>query len=717
MFTRADETAIDDMSQLKAVLQDLTIHQNARGRPDITRLSRKELEDWFWRLYDESLLYKQHSNKQDDMIKKLSTKVMRLKKDQGRMEQLAAGGARAVSKVRNKDMEEMLEELQEKVQQLQTENERLKQRLLVAKHQLLNSQTSRSRPNKQVHSQINSGLKKRTDSPSLAHTPLSQLKEARAKIHNLENVIESQRSHMEEMDAELEQLKEALRKEAEKNENRLLQAQMINKLKEHVSNNLTQIQLQKQLTDKSNTVTALEGQLQEHKQTLKAALQKLDELSEQLKHERLKSRELENWLQISNNKLELLPQQLNEVEQEKDQLKENYNKLLDSIFDASQQQKWQVQEQQLRLQIMQLETDLKADLDDKNKILQKLKTEQETQEKLAKENKKLQFQFLEQKQEMDKLIDCLKDYSKESEPCKERCDLSVMAQVEDRRSSKTESCIQELQSAQSKTIRELSVGSLLWTKNNYMAELKAAQQKMDSDSVHEQQQLEILTQQINTSTANTKIVQAHLRETTYSPKRHIFRQEMTDCAEGDKFGKRLHLKCEVLVELQIVCASLSPSLLEALGDSKPYTICTYSFYLFELQSTPVMKGHRPKYNYKSKYMVNMDKHFLNYLSTESVTINLHQAMGMDCRNLAKAQLRLQQLLKQDSKVHGTINLVSAELGTVGSVDYWMRLTAEPSRLIKGNQGAGGDFSFALKAPQSPHGFVAKHSCLLIPPLQ
>lgn len=46
-----------------------------------------------------------------------------------------------------------------------------------------------------------------------------------------------------------------------------------------------------------------------------------------------------------------------------------------SAFDVSRQQKWQIQEQQLKLQIAQLETALKADLVDKNEILDKIKAE------------------------------------------------------------------------------------------------------------------------------------------------------------------------------------------------------------------------------------------------------------------------------------------------------------------------------------------------------
>ncbi|XP_058502126.1 protein fantom-like isoform X4 [Solea solea] len=681
----AAETAADDVSRLEGVLQDMSVHQHARARPDVSQMSREELEDRFLRLYEESLLFKQHVNKQEDKIKKLGTKLMKLVKDRGRMEQLAAGGAQAVSRARNVEMEMMLEELQEKVRGLQTENEGLKQRLLVAKQQLMNSQSGRLRQYKRVQPRVNSGLKRRDDSPSPSHTRPGLLEEARARTRNLENIIESQQSHMEEMEAELEQLREELRATQAEYEDRLQQAQQINKLRSHVNNNVTQIKLQKQLTEKSNAVTVLEGQLQEHKQTLKAAIQKLDELSEQLKHEKLKSGDLENRLHVYNNKLELLPQQLSAVEQERDQLKENYNKLLDSIFDVSQQQKWQSQEQQLKLQIVQLETALKADLDDKNLILQKLKAERETHEKLAEENKKLHSQFLEQKQEMDELRDGLKLHSRESEPRKERRDLSFLEQVEEKGS------VQELQAAHAETILELEkTRHLLSTENkisnDYKAELEAVQQKMEIDRASYEQKLERQTQLLDASMAKIKKLEAQLRELAYSPKTHIYRPDVADEVESDESDEAIHLEPgQNLVELQIVSASLSPSLLEALGDDEPYTFCTYCFYLSKLHSTPVVTGHRPSYGYTSKYVVSADRRFRDYLGRESVTVELHQALGTDWRTLASGRLPLQQLLKQDEKVHGKIQLVGAELGTVGSLDYWMRVsnpTTEPSHGLR-----------------------------------
>lgn len=97
---------------------------------------------------------------------RLGTKLMRLVKDRGRMEQLAAGTGHVVSKMRDVEMEEMMEELQDKVRTLHTENEGLKQRLLVAKQQLINSQGRRPTPYGHVQSRVNSGLKKLRDDAS-----------------------------------------------------------------------------------------------------------------------------------------------------------------------------------------------------------------------------------------------------------------------------------------------------------------------------------------------------------------------------------------------------------------------------------------------------------------------------------------------------------------------------------------------------------------------
>ncbi|XP_026222287.1 protein fantom [Anabas testudineus] len=745
MSTLLDETAADvpvrdvtvNLSRLAADPQDLSVNQNARTRQDISRVSREELEDRFLRVHDETLLLKRHIHKQDDKIKKLGTKLMRLVKDRGRMEQLAAGGTHTLSRVRDVEMEEMMEQLQEKVRGLQTENEGLKQRLLVAKQQLMNSQSRRSAYG-HVQSRVNSGLKKlRDDTPSPSQTrpkstrsmegggrpPTGQLpryghsllEEARAEIRNLENVIESQQNQMEEMEAASELLREELRKKEAEYEESLLQLrqQQTSKLKFHVNSNVTMMKLQKQLADRSNAVTELEGrflQLQESQRTLKvshdAAMLKVDELSAQLKEERIKSLKLEKQLQsstISKIKMEQLLERISELEQERDLLKENNEKLVNSAFDVSQQQKWQIQEQQLKLQITQLETALKADLVDKNEILDKIKAERDTNEKLMEENKKLQIQLMEQKQQMDNLNSRLKFYSRENEydvaeiteallqiktrKSQMRGDLRFLKEVEEGGGSNIESSIRELRAAHAETIQELEKTRNILSmeskiSKHYKAELEAVLKKVDSDKLEYEQKLDRQAQLLDTRAAKIKKLEAQLRDIVYGTKPYVVKPDDMDEEEADY---TFHLEPgENLLELQIVSATLSPFALETLGDCEPSTFFTYSFYLFELHSTPVVMGHKPKYGFTSKYVVSMDERFLDYLHRYSLTVELHQALGLDWRTLATGQIRLQQLLEQSGKVHGTLPLVGLcdEARSFGSVDYWLRLRIPMTETIR-----------------------------------
>ncbi|XP_029909292.1 protein fantom isoform X2 [Myripristis murdjan] len=732
MSTFHDETAADvpvrditlNLSEVAAGAQDLLVGQNARPYQDISRVSREELEDRFLRLYDETLLLKQHIHKQDDKIKKLGTKLMRLVKDRGRMEQLAAGGGSAFPRVRDLEREELVEELQEKVRALQGENEGLKQRLLVAKQQVLQVQSRRTTPYGHVQPRINSGMKRLRDdtpSPSQLHPksarsvegggrpPTGQLpryghsllEDARAEIRNLHNVIESQQSQIEEMDQASELLRDQLRKKETEYEERLLEIrqQQTSKLRSNVSNNVTMIKLQKELTDRANAITILEGrflQLQESHNTMKtshdAAMVKVVELTGQLKDERLKSLNLERQLQnmtLCEKRTEELQDQINDLVKERDLLKENHDKLVSSAFDVSQQQKWRIQEQQLKLQIAQLEMALKADLTDKNEILDKIKAERDNSEKLAEEKKQLQIQVLEQKQQLDELNDRMKFYTKVCKSQKNG-ELGFLEQVEEETLRNTESSIRELRAAHAETIQELEKTRNMLSiehkiNKDYKVELEAVSRKMDCDKIEYEQRSERQAQLLDMRAAKIKKLEAQLRNLAYGTKTYVFKPDITDEDEADEFDETVHLeRGENLLELQIVNATLPPSALEAFGDSEPATFCSYAFYDFEVHSTPVVTGHNPKYGFTSQYVVCMGDSFLEYLHSFSVTLELHLAMGLDYRTVAKGQLRLRQLLEQDGKVHGTVQLVgiSDEIQSFGSVDYWMRLRIPMKETIR-----------------------------------
>uniref|UniRef100_A0A3Q2DD02 RPGRIP1 like n=1 Tax=Cyprinodon variegatus TaxID=28743 RepID=A0A3Q2DD02_CYPVA len=662
-------------------LTDPSVHQHARERLNVGKLSREELEDRFLRVHEETLQLKLHIHKQDEKIKKLGTKLMKLVKDRGRMEQLAAGPAQPPSRFRDVEMEEMVEELQEKVRGLQAEKEGLKQRLLVAKHQLLNSQGRRQTQYEHVPSRVNSGMKKlRDDSSSLSPLPRyghSLLEEARAEIRNLENVVESQQSHMEELEAAAERLREKMRRKEEEFEEKLLQArqQQTSTLRSQVNSNTSMIRLQKQLADRFNSVTELEGRyqlLQEAQQTLKAsndaALAKVDDLKAQLKDERMKNLEMDSKLQMSSGLLtravEQLQERISDLEQERELLKESNKDLLESSPMWSWRAPW-CQQAPPRSHLF-----TSVNWSDLMEIITPLIVSDKNQQ-LTEENQKLQMKFLEQKQEVEELKERLKFYGREKDysaaeltealllikkrKSQKSGDLSFMAEVdEDGRS------VRELRAAHAETIQELEKTRNLLNmesriSKDYKAELEAALRKMSSDKAEFEQTLARQAQLLDARAARISKLEDQLRDAAYGTKTQVFKAELT---EEDESDEAVNLeRGENLLELQIVGATLSPSALKVLNDEDPYTFCTYSFYLFEPHSTPVMSGRCPRYGYTSKYVVSMDDPFMDYLHRGSVTVDLHQALGVDWRTPAAAQLRLHQLLEQEGKVFGSIPLV------------------------------------------------------------
>lgn len=190
---------------------------------------------------------------------------------------------------------------------------------------------------------------------------------------------------------------------------------------------------------------------------------------------------------------------------------------------------------------------------------------------------------------------------------------------------------------------------------------------------------------------------AQLREVAYAAKRQAFPAEVP--VEGEADEERLHLEDgENLLELQIVGATLSPPALELLGEAQPSTFCTYAFFKFETHCTPVVMGPAPKYGFTSRYVVNMDEDFLEYVRRGSVCVELHQKLlGCNWRTVAASCLPLRQLLEQNGRAEGSVPLAgeqakptgdsslliksetagvflfsgsSAEVPVFGSLDYW-----------------------------------------------
>ncbi|XP_005046294.1 PREDICTED: protein fantom isoform X3 [Ficedula albicollis] len=716
-------------------LQESSSTQNVKAQEVISRISREELEDRFLHLRDDHILLKQHANKQEEKIKRMTTKLMRLVNDKRKCDQAGCGPKRLGKAL---ELEDMIEHLQERVRELEKQNESLRNKLISTKQQL---QIQGHRPclYSSVQSRVNTGLKKESEAVGMPeHTKKgmrfqslevrssdlvlskygqSLLEASRAEIRNLETVIESQRKQIEELDHAREILGTQLRrkeKEIEESTLRLKEQGTANQ-RLNIQDNVEMIKVRKQLAEKTNALSVMEGkvlQLQENLKNLKtnhdALLAKGDELNIQLKDERLKCFHLQKELQsvtISNRRTEELQERINDLEKENELLKENYDKLHNSVFSLPHEQQWRSKEQQLKLQIAKLETAIKTDLADKNEILDKIKVERDQKEKLMQDNKDLQLRYLEQKQQLDDLKNQVKFLTKErrdgvaelnetlfhikDQKQRKNVDVLFLEKVEDDIHKDLEHAMQELQLTHAETVQELEkTRNLLLVQHkiskDYQTEVETITRKMESLQKDYELKLEQYTHLLDIRAARIRKLEAQLRDIVYDTKPLKSRPEVFPSDPLGGFVETVHLeRGENLFEIHISKAIFSSEAVHTFGDWEPATFCTYAFYDFELQITPVVHGNIPSYNFTSQFLVQSDDSFFHYIQENSVTLEVHRAYGIDYETIASCQLKFREVLEKDGKIYNTANLVgkTGHIQNYGTVEYWIRLQVPMDQAI------------------------------------
>ncbi|XP_010022182.1 PREDICTED: protein fantom, partial [Nestor notabilis] len=729
MSVPADETVGDlpvrDVGLTPAGIEGLqeSTARNVKARQAVSRISRKELEDRFLRIRDENIVLKQHANKQEDKIKRMATKLIRLVNDKKRSEQVGGGPKRLGQAV---ELEEMIEDLQERVRELEKQNESLRSKLISTKQQL-QIQGHRPYPYSYVQSRVNTGLKKVSEAAGMPeHTKKgmrfqdlevrspnlglpeygpSQLESSRAEIRDLETVIESQKERIEGLERGREILvSELKRKEKEIEESILrLKEQETASQRLNIRDNVEMIKIRKQLVEKSNALSAAEGkflQLQENEKNLKASYDALiakgDELNLQLKEEQLKCLHLEKELQsvtISNQRTEELHERINDLEKEKELLREDYDKLYNTVFSMTHEQQWKLKEQQLKLQIAKLETDLA----DKNEILDKIKVERDQKEKLMQENKDLQLRCLEHKQQLDELKNRMNFLTKEGDidvtelgeallhikvqKQQQNGDLVFLEKVEDDNHKDLEHSMRELQLTHAETVQELEKTRnmlILQHKINkdYQNEVEAVTQKMESLQKDYEVKLEQYVHLLDIRAARIRKLEAQLGDIVYGTKPYKSKPEILPGDPVNEFDETLYLqRGENLFEIHISKVIFSSAVMQAFGVCEPATFCTYAFYDFELQATPIVYGHTPSYDFTSQYLVQADDCFLHYIQQNSITFEVHHAYGTDYETVAACQLKLHEVLENNGKIYSTTNLVGVKgnIQNYGTVEYWVRL--------------------------------------------
>lgn len=151
---------------------------------------------------------------------------------------------------------------------------------------------------------------------------------------------------------------------------------------------------------------------------------------------------------------------------------------------------------------------------------------------------------------------------------------------------------------------------------------------------------------------------AQLKDIAYGTKQYKFKPEIMPDDSVDEFDETIHLeRGENLFEIHINKVTFSSEVLRASGDKELVTFCTYAFYDFELQTTPIVRGLYPEYNFTSQYLVHVNDLFLQYIQKNTVTLELHQAHSTDYETIAACQLRFHEILEKSGRIFCTTSLV------------------------------------------------------------
>ncbi|XP_078365018.1 protein fantom-like isoform X2 [Oculina patagonica] len=708
------------------------------ARQLISKISREELEDKYLRLQEDNQELKKYARKQEEKIKKMATKLLRLVHDKKRE---AAEGASAV---RDVDTNEKIADLETKIVELEKQNAGLKNKLTVAKQQL-QTQGKRATPYDHVKPRVQTGIHARSPSgnrlkkdlrvqghdikpgssrvpPPLLPQPRyghSLLEEARLEKRELEELIAQLQDQIQLLDEDGAQLRDQMRQNQLRHEDEImrLKEQLSDAQRSNIQENVDLIKLQREMKEKATKFEALQVKylnLEENLAKVKAShtqvLEDMEKLNEQIKQEQTKNFVLKNDLKtggIASKSLSEQLQMIGDLKAENAILKEANENLVNSAFDAERERQHRAKYRQMEVEMEQLRATLHSDLQEKNDILDKLTGERESAEKLQSELRELRVQHYTLKEQHDDLKEKMKFFTKESavdfqeieealvliKHRKEKGsqDLDFLEKVDDEKSKDLKRQVQELQASHADTINELEkTRNMLIIQHkinkDYQTEVERVTKKMSEDKKEYDLKMQEYAQLLDIRADRIRKLESQMRDIAYGTKQ--YKAAPSEESEFEEMDSTVELeRGQNIFEIHIEKVIFSQEAIKEFEDDEPVTFVTYEFFEHELQTTPVVKGTRPEFNFTSQYLVRVDDFFLHYLQKESTLIEIHRAFGTDYKTVAACQLKFRDLLeKPHGRVHGTAKLIGSRPPCQGvefaTMEYWVRLRVPMDQAIR-----------------------------------
>ena len=704
----------------------------------VTKWDRDTIEDKYLRMYEENLILKKHARKQEDKIKRMATKLLRLVNDRKKdTDREHVGGKTAGMNI---EVAEKMEEMKDKIMALEKQNHQLKEKLMLSKQQL---SATNKRPTHYTHvgSRINTGIAKTQPPPQdtrvaknlrvvgppyevsqqrrTVHSPTfpkygqTMMDNVRSELRQKDDIIAQLQEQVEMYDQEMENLRQQMKlRDAGYEEDLVkIKQQMTAEHRFNVQENIDMIKVQREVKEKSTRLmelqekyTLLESNINTVKHGHDSMLMEMERLNMQLKEEQNRVLTLQNELKFgtaNNRKLIEQQEQVSCLEKENQILKEANEKFVNSAFDLEREREWRQRENALKVQIAQLEATLKADLGEKGGILDKLARESDQFEKLQQDYRSMQVEHYQLKEEYDDLKEKMRFFTKESaidfteieealvlvkqKKQKSIPDPDFLQKVDVEMSKDEHKQLLEIQAEYAETVHELEkTRNLLVIQHkinkDYQHEVEISSSKIDEIKKEYETKLDEYARLLDIRAAMIKKLQTQINDIAYGTKQYKITAPTDELEEPTvDFDETIHLeRGQNLFEIHVHKVNLSDDGLKIIGDEEPSLFCTWEFFEFEIQSTPVVRGAKPEYDFTSQYIVKVDDFFLHYLQRESCTLEMHQSFGQDYKTVAACQLVFKDIFdKPHGRIHGTATLLGVDsTGTgigLGMVEYWIRL--------------------------------------------
>lgn len=684
-YNLADEMLGNDPDNLIMKTSAAAFNQQ---RAVVSKLSRGEIEDRYLRLLEENVVLKKHAVKQEEKIKKLATKLIRVMSDKKRLEIGGPNTASIRGHHRDLETEELIEDQQQRIRELERSNGQLKDKLMVAKQQILaiNQQNPGMMKPKRSGSTIprsvmgghspqqTPSLLMPSPTPTRDHQLLSQqaqhlLEEARNENQMLGESVNMLKEQVNMLELEVEQTHEQAKiKEANyEEEMSLLKEQLKERNYQDVAENIELIRLQQDKKAKATQMTTLKAQVrafEEEVSKFKADIEKLksenSELSTNLSEEQRKSISLTAELSNNSSSKQALieaEEKMRDLQKENAILRESNAKLLDSAYNVERERQFTAAENALKVQVAQLEATLKSDLNDKKLLSEALGTERENLAKMEVEFQELQSRYFTLKESMEGHEEKLKFFAQENSIDAGELEQALLflrqkaTPLAVSRGHQGGSFPEFLEPSESSVAASTATSNEVKDLRTELSQVQAhhveavnelektrsllrVQANINQEQKHEIEALQQRLFQVK-SEFQSQIGEYKKLLDMRAARIHKLETQVRDGAYGQvsKQVNMEHLKShtvhtpsgQTLFEIHVQKVNLTKECLLHLGTTEPRIFATWTFYEHDMQYTPVIKGPQALLDCSAYYKVKLDDAFLDFLMDSSVIVEVHMA--------------------------------------------------------------------------------------------